>query len=75
MSAHEIAPEPADPFLWLEEIDGSAARAWAAERTAETEGAYAGAARDALETRLTGILQDPDRLVVPSRHGDLMYDL
>lgn len=75
MSAHEIAPEPADPFLWLEEIDGPAARDWAAERTAETEASFAGETRTALETRLTGILQDPDRLVVPSRHGDLMYDL
>ncbi|MCK6080041.1 prolyl oligopeptidase family serine peptidase [Microbacterium sp. EYE_5] len=75
MSAAETAPEPADPFLWLEDVDGPAARAWAADRTAETERTLAGPDRDALEDRLTGILQDPDRLVVPSRHGDLVYDL
>ncbi|MDJ1114627.1 prolyl oligopeptidase family serine peptidase [Microbacterium dauci] len=70
-----IAPEPHDPFLWLEDIHGADAAAWAAARTAETEAAFAGDRRSALETRLRGILQDPDRLVVPSRHGDLMYDL
>ncbi len=66
------APEPADPHLWLEDITAPDALAWAAERTAETEATF----RDeALEQRLRGILDDPDRLIVPSRHGDLMYHL
>lgn len=75
MSAREIAPEPADPHLWLEEISSPAALDWAAHQTAATEEALAGPERTALEQRLKAILDDPDRLVVPSRHGDLMYDL
>lgn len=70
-----LAPEPADPFLWLEEIRSDAALAWAAERTAATEARYATSDRAALEERLRGILDDPDRLVVASRHGEWMYDL
>ncbi|WP_405371833.1 MULTISPECIES: prolyl oligopeptidase family protein [unclassified Microbacterium] len=74
MSSAEIAPEPADPFLWLEDISGPDAAGWAADRTAETEARFAGEPRTDLQGRLTRILDDPDRLVVPSRHGDLMYD-
>lgn len=68
-------PEPHDPFLWLEDVHGERALAWAAARTAETETTFASDRRSALEERLRGILDDPDRLVVPSRHGDWMYDL
>ncbi|GAA3637702.1 prolyl oligopeptidase family serine peptidase [Microbacterium awajiense] len=71
----ETAPTPDDPFLWLEDIHGADALAWAAERTAETEATYASAERSALEARLLRILDDPDRLIVPSRHGDLLYNL
>ncbi|MBU4465575.1 MAG: prolyl oligopeptidase family serine peptidase [Actinobacteria bacterium] len=71
----DLADEPADPYLWLEEIHSDAALAWAAERSEETESTFASAQRTALEARLRGILDDPDRLVVPSRHGDWMYDL
>lgn len=70
-----LAPQPDDPYLWLEEIHSDAALGWAAERTAETEALYASPAREALQHRLRGILDDPDRLVVASRHGDWMYDL
>ncbi len=71
----ETAPTPDDPFLWLEDIRGADAVAWAAKRTAETDATYASAERSALEARLLRILDDPDRLVVPSCHGDLLYNL
>lgn len=71
----DLAPEPDDPFLRLEDIHSPDALAWAAEQTAATESRYAGDDRTALEARLRGILDDPDRLVVPSRHGDWMYDV
>ncbi|MFS0866464.1 prolyl oligopeptidase family protein [Microbacterium sp. 179-B 1A2 NHS] len=74
MTPREIAVEPADPFRWLEEISSPEALDWAAVRTAETEARFAGGDRDRLEARLKEILDDPDRLIVPSRHGDLMYD-
>ncbi|HCJ49112.1 MAG TPA: S9 family peptidase, partial [Microbacterium sp.] len=75
MTPHEIAPEPADPFLWLEEVADPRALEWAADQTDRTNETFAGTTRSALEERLTRILDDPDRLVVPGRHGDLMYDL
>ena len=75
MTPHEIAPEPADPFLWLEEVAGPRALEWAADQTDRTNETFASKTRSALEERLTRILDDPDRLVVPGRHGDLMYDL
>ncbi|WP_036283625.1 prolyl oligopeptidase family serine peptidase [Microbacterium luticocti] len=61
-----------DPYLWLEHIRDPKALAWARERTAETEAAFAA---PALAERLRSILDDPDRLVVPTRRGDWMYDL
>ncbi|KHK96453.1 hypothetical protein LK09_15720 [Microbacterium mangrovi] len=69
-----IADEPADPHLWLEDIHGSEALAWAAEQTARTESRYASGWRSELEQRLRGILDDPRRLVVPARRGDWMYN-
>lgn len=70
-----LAPQPEDPHLWLEEVHSPEALAWAAERTAQTERRYASPAREALQQRLHGILDDPDRLVVARRHGDWMYDV
>jgi prolyl oligopeptidase len=61
-----------DPYLWLEAIRDDRALDWARERTAATEAAYHA---PTLAGRLREILDDPDRLVVPSRHGDWMYDL
>jgi len=61
-----------DPFLWLEDIRDPKALAWARARTAETEAAFSD---PDLATRLKAILDDPDRIVVPSRHGAWMYDL
>jgi prolyl oligopeptidase len=72
---NDIAPQPDDPYLWLEEIYSERALAWAATRTDETSAAFSSPRRDALEARLRGILDDPDRLVVAARHGDWMYDL
>jgi prolyl oligopeptidase len=69
-----LAPEPDDPYLWLEQIRSEEALAWAAERSAETDARYASPRRRELEARLRDILDSPDRLVVPSRHGDWMYD-
>ena len=64
-----------DPYLWLEEIRSDAALTWARERTGETEAAYDSPTHTALQERLHQILDDPDRVVVPSRHGAWMYNL
>ena len=69
-----LTDEPADPYLWLEEVHGPRALAWAAEHTAATEVRFASMWRSDLEKRLRGILDDPRRLVVPSRRADWMYN-
>lgn len=66
---------PDDPHLWLEEIRSADALAWAAGRSAETEERFASPGRSALEARFRGVLDDPARVVIPSRHGEWMYDL
>jgi len=70
-----LADEPVDPNLWLEDIQAPEALTWAAERTAATEARFASPWRSELEQRLRGILDDPDRLVVPARRGDWMYNV
>lgn len=70
-----MSTPPEDPHLWLEQIHAEDALAWAAARTAETESRYASPGRSALEARLRGILDDPARIVIPSRRGEWMYDL
>lgn len=64
-----------DPFLWLEDVRADAALTWARERTAATAHRYGSPARTALRDRLQRILEDPDRLVIPHRHGEWMYDV
>ncbi|WP_417564344.1 prolyl oligopeptidase family serine peptidase [Microbacterium sp.] len=64
-----------DPYLWLEEIRSDAALEWARARNAETDAVYDSPARTAREERLRGILDDPDRVVVPTRRGEWMYNL
>ena len=61
-----------DPYLWLEDIHDEKALSWARARTAETEATFSDSA---LAARLQAVLDDPERVVVPSRHGDWMYDL
>ena len=63
-----------DPFLWLEEVDGTDATAWADEQSAKTlrrlGDARFAADRDALQL----VLDRPDNLPVPTRRGGLLYN-
>ena len=68
-------PETDDPFLWLEEVDGAEALDWVLKRNAETEADLFG---DALFERLRAetleILEADDRIPMPSRRGELVYN-
>ncbi|MBV8604893.1 MAG: S9 family peptidase [Pelomonas sp.] len=70
------APDPTDPYLWLEDIDGARAMAWVKahnDATAQRLGAlpqYAGLYRDALAA-----LSSASRLPEVEQHGRWLYNL
>lgn len=69
------AEEPADPFLWLEEVEGEQALAWvrtqgdAARAVLTAEPGF-----EALRTRLLGILNSRDRIPFVTQHAGLWYN-
>ncbi len=69
------APEPDDPFLWLEEITGEKAMAWVNERNAESSRELAGDRGFArLEARLLAILDSKERIPFVERLGEPLYN-
>ena len=69
-------PEPADPYLWLEEVQGEKALAWVRERNAEAE-ALLTAQPGFATTRdqLRAVLEDRSRLARVQRVGGHVYNL
>jgi len=67
---HAGEPEPVDPHLWLEEIDGERPLSWVRERNAACLEALArGEGFPALESRLLGILDSKARIPLVTRIG------
>lgn len=69
------APEPADPFLWLEAVEGDAALAWVRARNAETMGTLA--ATDAFaRTRdaVRAVLDSDARIPEVHKLGEFYYN-
>jgi prolyl oligopeptidase len=66
---------PADPFLWLEEVEGDRALAWVRERNAgtvaelETHPWFGALEREAL-----AIITSDERIAYPNTRGDLVYN-
>lgn len=64
-----------DPYLWLEEVDSEAARAWVAARNAATEAELEADPRFALlRERLKGILDSSDKIPYVGVHGGWCYN-
>ena len=63
-----------DPWLWLEEVDGARATAWADGQTAATLARFGDAAYAADRDVLRALLDRPDNLPVPARRGGLLYN-
>ena len=63
-----------DPYLWLEEIDGSDAVAWVVEQNRRTVGRFAGEAVDRDRDRLRAALDRPDKIPHVRRRGGLLYN-
>ncbi|MEU8818674.1 prolyl oligopeptidase family serine peptidase [Actinoplanes sp. NPDC048796] len=60
-----------DPYLWLEDLDGSDVARWVAERNAETLGALGGDRR--LRDEIREVLDSKERVPIPSWRGDGLY--
>ena len=69
-----LAAPDDDPYLWLEEVEGEQATAWADARTAETRARLADARYERDRDALRALLDRPDNLPVPARRGGLLYN-
>ncbi|MFO1539174.1 MAG: S9 family peptidase, partial [Chloroflexota bacterium] len=76
MPGDAVRADPdADPFLWLEEIEGADALAWVRERNAETLAwAEADPAFGALRAELLALLDADDRIPAVVQRGGRLYD-
>ena len=67
--------QPADPFLWLEDVTGERQLDWVRARNAESVGALAGGEAFAtLESRILSIVDSQDRIPMISKIGDHFYN-
>lgn len=69
-----VAEQPADDFLWLEDIHGSDALDWVRERNARTDAALITPAYTALEASVLEILDSADRIPMVTKRGDWYYN-
>ncbi len=69
-----LAAPDDDPYLWLEEIEGEQATAWADARTADTVARLADARYERDRETLRVLLDRPDNLPMPARRGGLLYN-
>jgi prolyl oligopeptidase len=76
VSAATFANEPADPYLWLEEVTGEKPLEWVRGRNAACVAALAGSDRfKALEARIRGILDSKERIPMVTKIGDRFYNV
>jgi prolyl oligopeptidase len=74
MAAGELAPEPPDENLWLEDVTGERALAWARERNGEAAKALESGDFAKLEARLLSILDSEARIPVVEKIGPRLYN-
>jgi prolyl oligopeptidase len=73
--AQTTAAEPADPYLWLEEVQGETALAWVRERNAQAlQRLQARADFTPTRERLLAILDAKDRIPHFARRGEWLYN-
>jgi len=77
LSAASVAAAPvedADPYQWLEDVEGDTALTWVRERNAELAGITGDLAFRQLETDLRGILDSEARIPYVSKIGEHFYN-
>ncbi len=68
--------DPADPWLWLEEVHDERALAWVRERNAETQAALQGRPDYApAQAQMLDVLDASDRIPAVTRRGAWLYNL
>ncbi len=71
----QTAPEPQDPYLWLEDVQGERALAWVRERNAESEGLLqARPGFEALRKQLREVLDSKEQIPYVVRRGEALYN-
>ena len=73
--APTLAAPDDDPWLWLEDVEGTRATTWADQQTAATLLRYGNAQYEADRDSLRTLLDRPDNLPVPARRGGLLYNI
>ncbi|MGH8855347.1 MAG: prolyl oligopeptidase family serine peptidase [Telluria sp.] len=69
------SPEPDDPYLWLEDVDGPRARAWVDARNAQAERELeSGPGYVSLRARLKGILDSTEKIPYAGCHAGMLYN-
>ena len=75
MSAH-AEPEPTDPYLWLEDVQGEQALAWVHAQNAHSRAQLQCHPRfAAMRSSFEAILDSADKIPQVSRRGDWFYNL
>jgi prolyl oligopeptidase len=69
-----IAAPDDDPYLWLEEVEGAQACAWADAQSAATLARIGDGRYEADRAALLDILDRPDRIPFIARRGGLLYN-
>ena len=73
-SLNTCSLQPEDPWLWLEQIDGPDALAWADAQTAATTAHLDSPAHHSDRAALLAILDRPDNLPFVTRRGGQLYN-
>ncbi len=73
---NKSANETADPFLWLEDVQGERALNWVRERNAQSEKTLqAQSGFEALRSSLREVLDSREQIPYVTRHGKWLYNL
>ena len=72
--AADVAPEPTDENVWLEDIHGEEQLAWVREQNARTEELLEDSEYAAVEAGILEVLDSNDRIAMVSKRGDFYYN-
>jgi prolyl oligopeptidase len=70
----DVAPEPTDEFVWLEDIHGEEQLAWVREQNARTEELLEDTGYAAVEAGILEVLDSTDRIAMVNKRGDFYYN-
>ncbi|PRB41445.1 S9 family peptidase [Arthrobacter sp. MYb23] len=72
--AADVAPEPTDENVWLEDIHGEEQLAWVREQNARTEDLLEDTEYEAVEAGILEVLDSTDRIAMVNKRGNFYYN-